>query len=394
MVEIRGTVFERPNSTFTALTEPIWDPKRGMYRRLSLGTFKTKQEAGDARLRYHLHQADGVFSLPEVQQRQVRLDQYMAEWLDLIGREQQVGKIALRTQRDYETVVRCHIVPYLGRRRIGDLTTPMLHRWLLDLKVTGTGDRTVQKAYRTLHRALADSDLKENPASLPKRYRPRVKDRKVAVYPTVDQVTVFLDHVAECDDVYGSRYSMLWRIAATCGLRRGEVVGLAWSDVDLGAATIDVNQTIQVDGGTLYVKGPKSANGYRTIGLDPVTVQLLSRHRVATLQERAAAGAAYQVEPLGHDFMFRADDSGAPLNPDRITDAFKREWAHSDLPPGPTLHGLRHSNGSVLLLNGVRAIQVAAHLGHDLQTINMVYAHELDPTNRQEAIVHVINGIY
>ena len=394
MAEVRGTVFKRPNGTFTALTEPIWDPKRGRYRRSSLGTFKTEQEAEEARLRYSVHQVDGVFSLPEVQQRQVRLDRYLAEWLDLIERERQVGKIALRTQRDYQTIVRCNILPHLGRKRIGDLTAPTLHRWLLDLGAAGIGDRTVQKAYRTLHRALADSDLKENPASLPKRYRPKVRDRRPAVYPTAEEVTIFLDHVAECSDPYGSRYSVLWRIAATCGLRRGEVVGLAWSDVGLGAASIDVTQTIQVDGGTLYVKGPKSVNGYRTIGLDPVTLQLLRRHRVAMLQERAAAGAAYQVEPLGRDFLFRADDGGSPLNPDRITEAFKREWAHSNLPPGPTLHGLRHSNGSVLLLNGVPAIHVAAHLGHDLQTLNKVYAHELDPTNRQEAIVHVINGIY
>jgi integrase len=270
----------------------------------------------------------------------------------------------------------------------------MLHRWLLDLKADGKGDRTVQKAHRTLHRALADSDLKENPAKLPKRYRPQVRERRTVVYPTVGQVDAFVEHVAACDDPYGRRFSVLWRIGATCGVRRGEVVGLSWPDVDFDAETISINQTIQIDSRTLYVKGPKSENGYRTIGLDPETLRALRHHRVRMLEERAATGADYQVGPLGHDFVFRANAKGEPLNPDWFTQAFKREWAHADLPPGPTLHGLRHTNGSLLLLSGVPPIQVAAHLGHDLQTLNKVYAHELDAGNRQEVIAQAVAGIY
>ena len=394
MAEVRGTIFERANGTFTVLAEPTWDPKKNRYRRPSLGTLKTREEAERTRLNYNIAEADGVFSLSEVEQRQVRLDRYFKDWLELLERERVVGKITLRTQRDYETVVRCHITPYLGRRRIGELTTPMLHRWLLDIKATGVGDRTVQKAHRTLHRALADSDLKENPAKLPKRYRPQVRDQEPGVYPTVEQVDAFVEHVASCDDPYGSRHSMLWRIAATCGVRRGEVVGLAWPDVDFSSGTISINQTIQIDSGSLYVKGPKSPNGYRTIGLDPETLRQFRRHRVRMLEERAATGASYQFEPLGHDFVFRAEETGAPINPNRITDAFGREWAHAGLPPGPTMHGLRHTNGSLLLLNGVPAIHVAAHLGHDIQTLNNVYAHELDPTNRQEVIAENIASIY
>ena len=386
MVKLKGTIFKRGNGTYTALAEPTWDAKQSRYRRPSLGTYRTREEAVRARLDYNVAAEDGVFSLPGVQQRQIRIERYLAEWLELVERERLVGKITVRTQRDYETVVRCHIVPHLGRRRIGELTTPMLHRWLLDIKASGKSDRTVQKAWRTLHRALADSDLPENPAKLPKRYRPQVRTRRPAVYPTVEEVDAFVGHVAGCDDPYGSRYARLWRIAATTGVRRGEVVGLAWPDVDLDAGTISVNQTIQIDSGSLYVKGPKSANGYRTIGLDGGTHRFLRRHRTVILEERAAAGATYQVEPLGHDFVFRADEIGRPLNPDLVSNALRREWAHAGLPPGLTLHGLRHTNGSLLLLDGVPLIHVAAHLGHDLRTLNKVYAHELDPTNRQEVI--------
>jgi integrase len=394
VAKIKGTVFERPNGTYTAQAAPTWDAKVNRFRRPSLGTYDTPEEAEDARLRYNVNQADGVFSLSEVDLRKVRLDVYLTDWLSLVEQERLTGRVTLRTLRDYESVVKCHIVPYLGHRRIGDLTTTMLNRWLLTIKATGSSDRTVQKAYRTLHRALADCELRTNPAKLPKRYRPNVRDKKPGVYPTVEQVDEFVDHVTGCDEPYGRQHSVLWRVAATCGLRRGEVIGLRWCDIDLDAHTISVNKTIQVDRGSLYAKGPKSDNGYRTIGVDPDTVHRLRRHRLHMLEERTAAGAAYQTGPLGHDFVFRADKFGAPVNPDHITKAFRREWAHAGLPTGPTLHGLRHTNGSLLLLNGVAPIHVAAHLGHDLQTLNNVYAHELDPENRQVVIAQAIAGIY
>jgi integrase len=394
VANVKGTVFERPNGTFTVQAESTWDPKQNRWRRPSLGTFKTREEAHNARIRYNVNQADGVFSLSEVDLRRVRLDEYLAEWLSLVEQERIAGKIALQTQRDYEAVVRCHIVPYIGRRRIGDLTTTTLNRWLLDIKITGASDRTVQKAYRTLHRAFADCELRTNPAKLPKRYRPKVRDRKPGVYPTVEQVDEFVSHVAGCGEPFGRQYSMMWRLAATCGIRRGEATGLRWCDIDLDAHTISINRTIQIDHGMLYVKGPKSEKGYRTIGVDPNTVHQLHRHRLRMLEERAAGGADYQSEPLGHDFVFRADASGTPVNPERVTKAFTREWAHAELPAGRTLHGLRHTNGSLLLLSGVAPIHVASHLGHDLQTLNNVYAHELDPTNRQEVIAQAIAGIY
>jgi integrase len=394
MGEVRGTIFARPNGTYTVLAEPTWDTKQNRFRRPSLGTFKTEQEAQAARLRYCVAQSDGVFSMSEVEFRRVRLSEYLDEWIELLDQERLADEITVATQRDYEAIVRWHIVPYLGRKAISQLTVPILHRWLLDIKATGVGDRTVQKAYRTLHRALADSVLKENPTKLPKRWRPKVRDQKPGMYPTVEQVNAFVAHVSDCYEPYGNRYSVLWRIAATCGLRRAELVGLAWPDIDFDACTITVAQTIQVDKGSLYVKGPKSERGYRTIGIDTTMAHKLRRHRTRMLEERTAAGAAYEVQPLGHDFVFRGDRHGSPVNPDRITQAFKREWAHADIAIGPTLHGLRHTNGSLLLVNGMAPIHVATHLGHDLQTLNNVYAHELDPSDRRDAIAGAITAIY
>jgi len=93
MAEIRGTMFERKNGTFTVLTEPTWDSKKGRYRRRSLGTFGTRDEAIRARLDYNVQSANGVFSLTDVEQRKVRLHQYLAEWIELIDRERPVVQL-------------------------------------------------------------------------------------------------------------------------------------------------------------------------------------------------------------------------------------------------------------------------------------------------------------
>lgn len=164
--------------------------------------------------------------------------------------------------------------------------------------------------------------------------------------------------------------------------------------MDISGRTISINQTIAIDNRSLHVKGPKSENGYRTIELHPVTFRQLCRHRTKMVKERVAAGDQYQRTPLGLDLEFRGDHQGGPLRPDRLTRAFKREWAHAGLVPGPTLHGLRHTNGSLLLLKGVPPIDVAAHLGQNLQTLNKVYAHELDPANRQERVAEAIGSIF
>ena len=123
-----------------------------------------------------------------------RLSDYLDEWLGLLDDQEQAGIIALRTRRDYEGVIRLYVRPLLGNRRIGELTTPEIRQWLYQLKGKGLSDRTVQKAYRTLQRALGDGDLPENPVALPKRFRPQIRTTRRIVRPTVEQVNEFLGH--------------------------------------------------------------------------------------------------------------------------------------------------------------------------------------------------------
>jgi len=177
-----------------------------------------------------------------------------------------------------------------------------------------------------------------------------VRSKREIVRPTPDQIRRFLDHVQDCDR---SEYLFpLWRLAAVSGMRRGELAGVTWSDVDLDSGSLQVERSLGIDGGVVFAKTPKSAAGRRLIGLDADTVAALRSHRTRLAADRLAAGEKYEVEPLGLDLIFRAVPSGSLLRPDYVSRYFVGEWKHAGLEPGVTLHSLRHTMASILVAEG------------------------------------------
>jgi integrase len=251
----------------------------------------------------------------------------------------------------------------------------------------GLSDRTVVSIWRVLSMALKAARLGFNPCTAVDA--PRIRSRKHITRPTVEQVNAFLVHVQKCP-----RCGLLkdvWRIAATTGLRRGELVGLAWEDIDLVNGRLTVSRSVGNDGGH-FLKRPKSAVGARTIGLDPVTVHVLS----SLVDQRAALpkSSAFHKPVMGRDFVFRNPVTGDLLKPGQLSNNFKRHWRHSGLPPEVSLHGLRHSHGSALLLQGLPVTQVAARMGHDPHVLLSIYAGELDSESRQTAMAAAAESMY
>ena len=126
------------------------------------------------------------------------------------------------TRQDYVQVVRKHLVPDLGRVRLGDLTPERVTAWLGRLRaktVRGKppSDRTVAKVHGVLRRALGDSGLPTNPARLGRRDRPQVRVTKRIVRPTVDEVRAFLAHVECCERPGAAPLLPLWRLMASTG---------------------------------------------------------------------------------------------------------------------------------------------------------------------------------
>ena len=166
----------------------------------------------------------------------------------------------------------------------------------------------------------------------------------------------------------GSTWEVPLRMAAMTGMRRSEIVALAWDAVDLEAGTLAVRRSLHLrprsadepdDRDRFYFEEPKSEAGYRTIRLAPSLVELLRRHRTAQAKRRLAAGDQWHDGGLVLD---RGD--GHPMDPDLLSAAAKRYFERAGLPAGARLHDLRHAAAVLLRMEGVPIIAVAEMLGH------------------------------
>jgi integrase len=189
--------------------------------------------------------------------------------------------------------------------------------------------------------------------------------------------------------VVGERFEAIYVLAITCGLRVGEMCGLKWEDLDLDAATLQVQRTRQRirktgidDGGpkSHVVDGaPKTKKGARLIVLPPLTVSALRRWRVRQKEERLLAGPIWQDS--GYVFTYQL---GTPIEPGDFHTAFVAVAKRLGL-PRIRPHDLRHTCATVLLGQNVNPKIVQEMLGHSQITVTMdLYSHVL-PAMHQEA---------
>ena len=239
----------------------------------------------------------------------------------------------------YRTIASTYVIPRIGGVRLealspGDLTN--LYRDLL--AGGGRGGRalapkTVRHVHTTLRRALEDAvdsrHLSWNPASAAKA--PRVVQIAKSTPWTADDVRTFLAKTS------GTRLEALWILAATTGMRRGEMLGLRWADVSLHSGEAKIRQTHVSYGRVRVTKEPKTERSRRTIPLPAATLEALRRHRRQQTEERLAAGPAWSDSGL----VF-TDEIGRALHPATASWRFKQDVRKSGLPP-LTLQWLRHT---------------------------------------------------
>lgn len=242
----------------------------------------------------------------------------------------------------------------------------------------GLDRRTVNYTHTILHRALKDAvrwgRLSRNPADAADPPQSRQKADGVHAWDA-ESVHAFLDASRAEDD----RQFPLWALMATTGMRRGEVLGLRWSDVDLERGRARVMQTVVQIGSIVSISEPKTASGRRPMSLDPGTVAILRAHRHRMRQERLLVGPDFN--DLG--FVFHQPD-GSWLRPGVVSQAFLRRVGRYGL-PRLTLHGLRHTWATLALERGIHPRVVQERLGHSTIAITLgIYSH-VSPTLHDEA---------
>ncbi|MCB1284273.1 MAG: site-specific integrase, partial [Microthrixaceae bacterium] len=305
------------------------------------------------------------------------LEQYLRDrWLPI-----QEARVRPSTFSSYRRNIELHVVPALGKRPLDQLSPEDIDVFYAGLLKSGRKKRpgekgpakglapkTVHNIHVMLNKALSDAARKgtvvrnvvalADAPSLVARKRPEIKAWEV------DQLVEFLDAIES------HRLAPAFEFAANTGMRRGEVLGVRWRDIDLDARRVSVRQALVSVSYKVSISDVKTGTSRRTIDIEEDLVQVLRDWRKFRTEERDG------VDPAPDDLVFVKADGTSP-HPDIFSQLFDRTVAKIDV-PDISLHDLRHTHATLLLKSGVPVKVVSERLGHANVAFTMnVYQHVL-----------------
>jgi integrase len=359
---------EKRGDRWTTFVDLPPDPVTGNRRRRRI-TAATKKEAEQLVVKT-LHDVAGGFVFDE----QTTLREFWDRWL-----ASSAPTVKPATLRRYKDLARLHLLPVLGNKRLAKLSAADVAHLHTDRLAYGLSSTSVRHVHGLLHRVLKDAvnwDLiHRNVAeavAAPKRSTTEAKTW------SAEEVERFIAAAEERDD------GALWSLAVFTGMRRGELIGLRWTDVDFESRSIYVRRSMSRGADSRLVEGaPKTAKGRRRIALSPWMTDCLKHHQKAQLEHRVKLGPAYE----NNDLVF-PNEWGRPLHPNSFVYRFKAAIKEADL-PYIRPHDLRHTSATLMLRQGTHMKIVQERLGHsDIAMTMDLYSH-VAPDLQDTAALHL-----
>ena len=310
--------------------------------------------------------------------------QFLTDWLE----NSQKQNVRPRTYERYEEIVRLHISPVLGRQRLQTLSAQHVQAFYTKKVKEGLSASTVGVFHNVLHKAL-DTAVKwglvsRNVCSLVSP--PHVEEFEIKPLD-LEQAHRLLAAVR------GHRQEALFTLALATGMRRGELMGLKWQDINFTTSTLQIRRILtrvptKMPGKGYVEAEPKTQKSRRNVVIAPFALDSLKRHRKSQLEAKLKAGASWQ----DHDYVF-CTSVGTHINPTKdALDPLKVLLKEAGL-PDIRFHDLRHSAATLLLSEGVHPKVVQELLGHSNISMTMdVYSHVL-PGMQQDAISRLNNTL-
>ena len=305
----------------------------------------------------------------------VTVAEFLEDWLRTHGSM----RLRPRTLAGYEDHVRRYMIPRIGHLRLSRLAP----RHVIDMEAdllrhggrngSALSPRTVLQTHRILSSALTHAMRSElisrNAASLVEP--PRTSRHEFRTL-TFQQVRRFLDGISN------PLHRSIVLLAVQTGLRRAEILGLQWRDLDLDKGMISVRRSVvQMPGGGVAVAGTKTDFGR--------LVPMVEESRLLLLSMLESARESLGGSEPGYDSFVFCHPDGRPLTPHSVTQAFQRARTRAGL-KGLRLHDLRHTHASLMLAEGVNLKVVSERLGHSsIGITGDLYSHVL-PTVQAEAV--------
>lgn len=305
-----------------------------------------------------------------------------AEYLDYWIKEACENKLSITTLDGYKQNIEKHIKPYLGNLELEKITPLHLQNFYTDRlkngRLNGKGglsNKTVVTLHRIIHRALEQAvkwqltirnvaDSVELPK--PKKYKASFLNEK--------QTNILIEK-AKKTDIY-----IPILIAIYTGMRRGEVLGLTWSNVNFDKGYILVDKALYSTSKGLEISSPKTEKSIRKIAIPKTLIKELKSYQIKQMKNRLKLGTLYQ-----ENNMVCCNNDGTFINPKSFSRKFHSLLTTNNLPL-VRFHDLRHSHASLLVKLGVQPKVISERLGHSNISITMdLYSHVYEETDKEVA---------
>ncbi len=293
--------------------------------------------------------------------------------------------VSPRTYRSYEGMIRRYVKPAIGHIQISKLSPHYIQSIYTDMTNQGLSAQTILHTHRCLSKALKCAVKWEiavrNVCDSVEFPRPK---RKEMAYWTAEQVNQFLTTLNHSD------YNAVFFLAIHTGMRRSEILGLQWKDLDIPNLQLSIQRTVyRVSGKGIVIGEPKTRQSRRSVTLTQEAAMLLAGLRSKYWEQRQYL----ELTVNDSDFVF-SNAEGKPFRPHSVSTAFRRMAKRSGLPQ-IRFHDLRHTHATLLLQQGVHPKIVSERLGHsDINITLNTYSHVMPNMQSEaaEAFSGLLNG--
>lgn len=301
---------------------------------------------------------------------------FMGNWLTNKKNQVRPG-----TWKSYKWLIETHLKPHLGRIKVVDLKPRHLNDLYNQKLLNVISANSIKKLHGLIKDALDEGigfgDISKNVANAVTP--PRVKKVKFEVW-NENQLKIFLDAAKN------NRFYVVFELAASTGMRIGEILGLRWVDVDLDNSKLSIRQAYTKAHEGYEFNEPKTASGERSIALFPDTVNLLRLHKEKQDREKEKNKTFYN----DHGLVIQTH-IGTPVSPRNLSREYYKILDKLKDIPHIRFHDLRHTHATLLLKRGVHAKIVQERLGHSSINITLdTYSHVLP--GLQEAALKSLGG--